>query len=124
MSRVSKVLTVVGLFLVLSFLLVSLFLLVFAPVQKQVQISPPENAVQLSRAVPLLQKGEQSDQTYVIRDVNGKIAVFDENSDKDPVYLTNTMTDTLRESDRNQLEKGISVYGYENMLKLLEDFGS
>ena len=60
---------------------------------------------------------------YWLRAYNGHIAVFFDDEDT-PAIETTIETGSLREIDRKQLETGIEAVTYEEVLKLLEDFGS
>jgi len=55
--------------------------------------------------------------------VEGVVAIFREGGDV-PEVLTGILTDTLPEYDREQLAGGIWVDSEEELLRLLEDFGS
>jgi hypothetical protein len=61
---------------------------------------------------------------YLIRAHNGHIAVFFNRDDETPGIETMIETETLRLVDREKLQAGIEASTYEDVLKLLEDFGS
>lgn len=58
---------------------------------------------------------------YVIADENGKIGVYYMG---ELIYLTDISTTGLRAVDRDLLGRGIETSSYEDVLRLLEDFGS
>jgi len=60
---------------------------------------------------------------YLVRDTGGYIGVFYEGRGY-PVFITNIPLATLRERDRTDVERGISVPTREALLELLEDLGS
>lgn len=65
---------------------------------------------------------EESD-IYIIKEYNGKIAVYNENMDK-PVKTTDSSVDALPEVDKALLKKGIRVEDKTELRKLLEDYCS
>ena len=54
---------------------------------------------------------------------DGKLAVFLGSTDGTPAAETGISVDSLRAYDQALVEKGITVGSYEELLKLLEDFG-
>lgn len=66
----------------------------------------------------------QESGSYWLRAYNGHIAVFFDSEDEIPAIETTISIDTLRDIDRDKLKKGIEAATYEEVLKLLEDFGS
>ncbi len=58
---------------------------------------------------------------YTVADENGKIGVYYMG---ELMYLTDIRTDGLREIDKDLLGRGIETSSYEDVLRLLEDFGS
>jgi hypothetical protein len=63
-------------------------------------------------------------QDYVLRIYDGRIAVYHGEFPDAPTIETEIEAAGLREVDRIQLERGIGVKTYEEVLQLLEDFGS
>ena len=61
---------------------------------------------------------------YILRAYNGKIALFTDNFAETPAVETDIAVSMLRAYDRRLLEIGIEVNTYEDVLRLLEDFGS
>ena len=61
---------------------------------------------------------------YVLREYEGQIAVYVSGDTENPVLLTGILTSSLRKTDRELLQEGISARGDEELAKLLEDFGS
>ena len=61
---------------------------------------------------------------YVVREHNGKIAVFSNGFQTTPMLETDIPTDGLRETDRQMLRDGIEAASYEDVIALLEDLGS
>lgn len=66
----------------------------------------------------------QAQETYLLRSYNGHIAVYLDKNDEIPGIETMIETDSLRAIDREKLQNGIEAATYEDVLKLLEDFGS
>lgn len=81
-----------------------------------VTVSALENAQTVSRS-------EAEAPAYTVRAENGKVTVYSGNPDA-PEIETAIDTSNLREYDKQLLEKGIEVDGYEKMLSLLEDFSN
>ncbi len=65
----------------------------------------------------------QETESYWLRAYNGHIAVFFGDTDA-PAIETTIKVESLRDVDRQKLEQGIEAASYEDVLKLLEDFGS
>jgi hypothetical protein len=61
---------------------------------------------------------------YCLRAYQGHIAVFYDGMKDSPAVETAITVSQLRAVDRAKLESGIFVQTYEEVLKLLEDFGS
>lgn len=62
-----------------------------------------------------------SEKIYMLRDLNGFIAVY---VNGELEMVTDIPVALLRGVDQAELEKGIKVNSYEELLKLIEDFGS
>lgn len=58
---------------------------------------------------------------YIIKEYNGKVAVFTANSDE-PFKITERSISELTEGDRDILKKGIPVYTSAELNKRLEDY--
>ena len=82
--------------------------------------APP--SLSSSAASPVSETGEE-DQRYLIRDYNGRIAVFLEGMEE-PELIFDIYTKTLPELDQQQLSQGIVVVGYQRMTRLVEDYTS
>ena len=61
---------------------------------------------------------------FVLREYDGCIGVFSPQSDDGPITVTDIETRSLREADREIVKNGIAVADREELLSLLEDFGS
>jgi len=102
-------------------LIAGLIIQVLRPVATQLSVYPtpvPAQAVSLSISSTL--PPEAFSLVYIVRDRAGFICVFD--SAGKLVEPTDVRTDGLRQTDQALLRDGISVYGLDNLLKLLEDF--
>ena len=60
---------------------------------------------------------------YVIRGLDGYIAVYFRGRGH-PVYITNVPVSNLPSVDRASVERGITVETRQEMIEILEDFGS
>ena len=65
----------------------------------------------------------RSSLTYVVKNFNGNIAVFEEGA-AEPFKITDVPINTLPYNDQNNLEKGIIVSSKEELNSLLEDLCS
>ena len=74
--------------------------------------------------VPVSVQEAQAVSGYTLRAYNGHIAVFYGDNSGSPVIETAIDVNTLRAVDKEKLEAGIIVDSYNDVLKLLEDFGS
>lgn len=99
-----------GLFVMLGFLVSGLSLL-RAPVKDAPVLNPTAVATE---AAP----------QYILKLYQGRVAVFDARQTKTPVQTTEIYEETLRNYDRELLTTGIPVSGEQELLRLLEDFGS
>mgnify|MGYP004492632333 CR=1 FL=1 len=61
--------------------------------------------------------------SYIIKDFNGNIAVFEDNSDT-PFKVTEVCTNTLPKLDQERLKEGIVVNSQVELNTLLEDLCS
>ncbi len=83
----------------------------------------PALPVAEAEAAPVLAE-TQEEGSYWLRAYNGHIAVFFGRDEARPAIETTIDVETLRTVDREKLEQGIEAATYEDVLKLLEDFGS
>ena len=65
----------------------------------------------------------KSEEFYILKEYNGKIAVYTSNSDK-PIEITNASTAKLPKSDQEALKDGIKAKSKKELNRLLEDFCS
>lgn len=61
--------------------------------------------------------------TYVIKNFNGSVAVFEEGNDK-PFKITGVSVNTLPYADQEVLKNGIIVNSQSELTRLLEDYCS
>ncbi|NLL38159.1 MAG: hypothetical protein GX254_01030 [Clostridiales bacterium] len=79
-------------------------------------IAPRENVVA---------EGEVREQDkYILKEYGGNICVFYGAFQEIPAIITDIRVDSLTTIDRELLFHGIEVFGRQEVLKLLEDFGS
>ena len=60
---------------------------------------------------------------YLIKEHNGRIAVFESDNDE-PELVLNILVKYLPDYDRGQMKQGITVKDYDELVKLLEDYDS
>ncbi len=78
----------------------------------------------VSADIPTVLTQTQTNNYYWLRSYNGHLAVFNNKADLSPMIETTIDVEGLRSVDRQMLENGIEAKSYEDVLKLLEDFGS
>lgn len=78
----------------------------------------------VSADTPAFFAESQSNDDYWLRSYNGHIAVYSNKMDDVPTIETTIDVEGLRAVDKELLDKGIKAETYEDVLKLLEDFGS
>ena len=61
---------------------------------------------------------------FVLREYDGCIGVFSPQSEDGPITVTDIELRSLREADREIVRNGLAVADREELLSLLEDFGS
>lgn len=61
--------------------------------------------------------------TYIVKDFNGNIAVYESNSDK-PFKVTDVPISSMPKADQEMLKSGIMVKGESELQSLLEDLCS
>lgn len=61
---------------------------------------------------------------YFLREYDGHVGVFSPHSSHMPVTVTDIEVAGLRDADRAMLSSGIAVADQDELLSLLEDFGS
>lgn len=68
-------------------------------------------------------QSDASSDIYIVKDYNGKIAVFYE-GEEEPIKQIDRGTQSLPKADRDMLARGIKVEGEEKLRRLLEDYNS
>lgn len=68
--------------------------------------------------------GQGIDNSYVLREFEGYVAVFVENNPDCPMTVTDIQVATLRELDKKLLQTGMKVRSHERLVMTLEDLGS
>lgn len=61
---------------------------------------------------------------YIVRDNNGKVTIYEilEDGSEKEYEVTDISTEYLTDTDKINMEKGIEVYGKQNLNQLIEDF--
>ncbi|MDQ5984219.1 MAG: hypothetical protein RUMPE_01259 [Eubacteriales bacterium SKADARSKE-1] len=85
--------------------------IVFENIQTEQNIPSEENKV------------SNNSLTYIVRDFNGNIAVFDSKGNQ-PIKITDVSTESLPAMDRKMLKDGVKVSGQNELNTLLEDLCS
>lgn len=82
-----------------------------------------EKEAQTAGTSPAVMTAGETDTVYIVKEHNGVVAVFPGSGDK-PAIETDIIVNSLRASDREMLEKGITMGSYTEVLCLLEDLNS
>lgn len=83
--------------------------------------APPSPAAYPSAAAS--PSPEAADAGYIIRDSNGKIAVFAAGNDH-PLFTTETRTESLPRADAKRLREGVRAPDRQALRRILEDYCS
>ncbi len=67
---------------------------------------------------------EAQEGSFILREHQGKVAVFQGGGDKEPLAITDIELGSLRLSDREKLAVGIRASNEGTLQELLEDLGS
>ena len=102
-------------------LTICMFFIMFAFVINGVAKTKKEE--QKTEAHHALQQEDIKENKYIIKIYNGKLAVFENKSDK-PFFITEISERSLRNYDREMLANGIFANSDIELAMLLEDFGS
>lgn len=87
--------------------------------------APSTAAAQENGSFSAIAAGAGEDgQRYVVRAYQGEICVFYADKPDVPAVYTGIALSTLRQSDRELVEKGIKLDTYEELVGILEDFSS
>ena len=85
----------------------------------------PEAAAAPAAAIAAADNGSAGSGQYLLRNCGDYVGVFDRSGGRDTlVTVTDIPLAGLRAQDREALEQGIAVESREELLLLLEDFGS
>ena len=87
------------------------------------EASPLQTVSHQSQKVEV-QPVEKALYQYVVRDYQGKIAVYSSMESLTPQYVTDFDTAVLPLKDREMLKEGIGLRNQEELQMLLEDYGS
>lgn len=87
---------------------------------------PSQKAASAPGDVYIDEEDDKARQYYVLKEYNGRIAVYKSyaSGQKTLMNIIDTDTNALPENDRKLLQKGIEVATEEDMLQLLEDYTS
>ncbi|MBQ9980367.1 MAG: hypothetical protein IJP23_04855 [Oscillospiraceae bacterium] len=61
---------------------------------------------------------------YILRDLGGRVCVYEAARPAEPCFITDIYTSTLRAADAQAVKDGLAVDGTEKLLMILEDLGS
>jgi len=107
-----------------SYRAVILAVMLFAAVMMLAALLLTAGLRSVASEIPVIAGERESDPGYIVRAYNGHIAVFCGDITDSPAIETTIEIDSLRAVDRDKLLAGIAVTSYDDVLKLLEDFGS
>lgn len=95
--------------------------------EKELKELHPEYLVETFKSnevVVYIEKDGECGEHYLVKDLNGKVAIYEKLSDGTEKLLeeTNIATDYLTETDKLQIQKGIEVNGKQELNQLIEDY--
>ena len=64
------------------------------------------------------------DYAYMLREYEGRVAVFTADNPAEPEMVLDTLVKYLPDYDRSQMQEGIKVKDYQQLVSLIEDFAS
>lgn len=67
---------------------------------------------------------ETADYGYILREYEGRVAVFAANDDTTPATVLKTLVKYLPDYDQKQLKEGIQVKDYQDLVDRIEDYTS
>lgn len=114
-----KLITVTGCFVIFCLIINSVLLPSLPNVNAESTPTPPQSSYEPEPP----QSSSQTEQFYILKEYEGKIAVFSSDSDK-PIKITNASVSKLPQSDQQNLKAGIQVQNQKELNRLLEDFCS
>jgi len=85
-----------------------------------------QNAESIDVSGSIMQADKLSDAgggKFLITIADGRIVVFSESFGDIPLIETEILASSLRDADREELENGMTFSSYDEVLRLLEDFG-
>ena len=112
-----------GIFIIILFVLV----FIFWPIKKNDNLpsdSGAENNQNVLKNDDLNFEDKSKISGYIIKDYEGKIAVFDINDEEKPSKITPISVKDLPEADKNLLKEGIFAENEEVLNSILEDYCS
>lgn len=115
-----KMITVTGCFVIFCLIINSVLIPSLPSVKAETapQISQTSSVNEISKNV-----SQAEEPFYILKDYNGKIAVYSSTSDT-PIEITNASITKLPKSDQQALKEGIKVSTRKDLDRLLEDFCS
>lgn len=60
--------------------------------------------------------------TYLLREYEGRVAIFPYADDSEPEIVLDTLVKFLPDYDRSQMQEGIPVKDYRELVSLIEDY--
>lgn len=64
----------------------------------------------------------EAEYTYLLREYEGRVAVFPYGEEGEPEMVLDTLVKYLPDYDRSQMQEGIPVKDYRELVALIEDF--
>lgn len=91
-----------------------------APINENVAGIELDNAKKRAASIP---PDKEEEYEYTIKEHNGRVAVFPAKS-AEPELVLDVLVKYLPDYDRAQMQDGIHVKNYEELVKLIEDYTS
>lgn len=114
-----KMIAVTGCFVIFCLIINSVLIPSLPSVNAKSDLNPPRT----SSVSETPKNTSQTEQFYILKEYNGKIAIFSSNSDT-PINITNASVAKLPKDDQQSLKEGIKAKDEQELNRLLEDFCS
>lgn len=90
----------------------------------QETVSGVERATDIPENTVSEADSSQPDYAYIMREYEGRIAIFSADNDTEPEMVLDTMVKFLPDTDQGQMREGIKVRDYKELVSLIEDYVS
>ena len=107
----------------MAFLICAVIIAVIAIICASMFMKDGDEEIETERRVRADEVAKQ-ESGYVIKDLDGKLAVYRTDDMNTPERVTEIYSETLRKYDQELLHSGIKIADEEELWRILEDYGS